>query len=287
MRANMISMLAVIAGLLVSRPVAICDEGEIELRAEAAATAFIHTATSANTSGNCTTINNSATNGKSGAILQVTQNWAPMEVYNDSPVGVRYRNGKWSICNQDLSPVPEFAAFNVKVLNPGRKVFVHKLSANISWASYTTIDHRSTNGKSGVLLQVTPAYLGRGRYDSHPIGTYYDTTYRYWEILHEDLAGFTRNSAYNVEVLRPGSSNLTHTATAGNTFSNYTIIDNPASNGRPSAKLIVTQLAIGYPLVYNNHAIGVWYHYSGRWSIFNQDREAMPAGATFTVSVIE
>lgn len=286
MKASTIGMLAAISGFLAIQSGVVCHGSEPDWRAEAAATSFVHAATAANTSGNCTTINNSATNGKSGALLQITQNWAPYEVYNDSPVGVRYGNGKWSICNQDLSPVPEFAAFNVKVLNPGRKVFVHKLSANISWASYTTIDHRSTNGKSGVLLQVTPVYVGRGRYDPHPIGTFYDTTFHYWEIFHEDLAGFTRNSAYNVEVLRPGSSNFAHTATAGNTFSNYTIIDNPASNGRPSAKLIVTPLLTS-GLVYNNHAIGVWYAPSGRWSIFNQDREAMPAGATFTVSVIE
>ncbi len=288
MKTRTFQTVAALVALIAIPPALISNGSEPETRAEAAPRALVHIATSANTSSNCTTINSTLTNGKPDAILQVTQNWAPNRVYNDSPIGVRYRSGKWCVCNQDLSPVPEWAAFNVKVLNPGRKVFIHNVRANTDPVSYTVIDHRATNRKSGVLLQVTPAFVARGRYDSHPIGVYYDSSlYRAWEIFHQDSASFARGAAYNVEVLRPGASNFIHTATADNTFTNYTLIDNPATNGRPSAILFVTPDA-SPSLGYNNHAIGVWYAEGpGKWSTFNQDIGAMPVGTAFDVSVLD
>lgn len=78
-----------------------------------------------------------------------------------------------------------------------------------------------------------------------------------------------------------------HIATSSNITSNYTDIDHPATNNRPDALILVTPnwSPGGRGDVYNDHSTGVWYH-QGKWSIFNQDKIAMPVGAAFNVVVI-
>ncbi|HMS55027.1 MAG TPA: hypothetical protein PKA27_06465 [Fimbriimonadaceae bacterium] len=83
---------------------------------------------------------------------------------------------------------------------------------------------------------------------------------------------------------------FTHRASASTIIGNFTIIDNPFTNGDPNAILIITpnwnpQNTGG---TYNNHATGVYYYPpSQKWTIFNQDGISMPAGAAFNVLVIK
>jgi serine/threonine protein kinase len=84
-----------------------------------------------------------------------------------------------------------------------------------------------------------------------------------------------------------GESAFVHRAAADNISSNSTYLDDPLANGNPDSFIIVTPNwnpdGTG---TYNDHPIGVWYDSgSGRWAIFNQDREEMPEGAAFNVVV--
>jgi hypothetical protein len=84
---------------------------------------FIHIATSGNTSFNFTCIDNVMTNDDSTAILIITQNYSPNNVYNAHPVGVFYAAPNWCIFNEDVSTnppatMPLGAAFNVMVIKP-------------------------------------------------------------------------------------------------------------------------------------------------------------------------
>jgi serine/threonine protein kinase len=67
---------------------------------------------------------------------------------------------------------------------------------------------------------------------------------------------------------------------------NYTIIDNPLTNGNPNAILMVAQNwnPGGGNGTYNNHRVGVWYD-GARWAIFNQDLAPMTSQASFNVLV--
>jgi hypothetical protein len=81
--------------------------------------AFVHTATANNTASATTWINHPATNGDPDAIVLVTQNWNPPgggSVYNNAPVAVQYLSGFWFIFNENFSPMPIGASFNVSVL---------------------------------------------------------------------------------------------------------------------------------------------------------------------------
>jgi hypothetical protein len=75
-----------------------------------------------------------------------------------------------------------------------------------------------------------------------------------------------------------------HTTTVANSTRNWTYLDNSVTNNNPQAVIFVApNWNPGNTMgVYDNHPIGVFYH-NGKWAIFNQDRAAMPVGASFNV----
>jgi hypothetical protein len=81
-------------------------------------TAFVHTATGANTFTDYTEIDNPLTNNNPNAIVLVTPNWNPGGIggtYNNHPIGVWYAGSKWAIFNEDKFNMPVGAAFNVVI----------------------------------------------------------------------------------------------------------------------------------------------------------------------------
>jgi hypothetical protein len=82
---------------------------------------------------------------------------------------------------------------------------------------------------------------------------------------------------------------FTHTATDANSRGDYTYISHPAIDGDPDAVVLVaegTDRGNARGASYD-HNIGVWYEGANekKWAIFNQDRAAIPAGATFEVII--
>ncbi len=75
-----------------------------------------------------------------------------------------------------------------------------------------------------------------------------------------------------------------HTATDENSRGDYTYIADPAVDGDPDAVVLVMSSEDAGGADYG-HNIGVWYDSADRkrWAIFNQDRAAVPSGATFRV----
>jgi hypothetical protein len=80
-----------------------------------------------------------------------------------------------------------------------------------------------------------------------------------------------------------------HRSNAGNISANYTIIDHPQTNGDPNAILIITPNwnPGGLGGTYNTNPIGVFYHGSDRWAIFNQNLAAMTVSQSFNVLVVK
>ncbi len=79
-----------------------------------------------------------------------------------------------------------------------------------------------------------------------------------------------------------------HRATKANSRGDYTYIGDPSINGDSDAVVIASptsdQEDIGTSTY--KHNVGVWYEAGAKkWAIFNQDRAAVPAGATFEVEV--
>jgi len=81
-----------------------------------------------------------------------------------------------------------------------------------------------------------------------------------------------------------------HRATEENSRGDYTYISDPSIDGDPTAIVLVSPTSDQEDLgtASYEHNIGVWYEAGARkWAIFNQDRTAVPAGATFEVEVPE
>jgi hypothetical protein len=260
---------------------------------------FVHTATAANTIDNCTFIDHPLTNNNPDAIILVTQNYNPGGVgnqYNDYAIGVWYSISaqKWSIFNQDdTSTMPIGAAFNVLIPATGADAFVHTATAGNIFFNHTLIDHPLTNNNPDATVLVTqnwnPSGVG-GTYNDYPIGVWYDSSAQRWSIFNQDQTStMPVDAAFNVLILPHGTTTLVHTATAGNSAFNFTLIDHPLTNGNPNAILFVTQNwnPGGMGITYNDYPIGVWYyHGEQKWAIFNQDETStMPIDAAFNVFI--
>ena len=81
----------------------------------------------------------------------------------------------------------------------------------------------------------------------------------------------------------------TKTIVAGYIFElNLPTLDGNPVNGNPSVHLIVTQdydFGGTPPTLADPHQIGIWYDSSTtEWTIYNEDRAPIPAGAEFNVS---
>jgi sortase A len=79
-----------------------------------------------------------------------------------------------------------------------------------------------------------------------------------------------------------------HRATDENSRGDYTYLSDPSIDGDPNAVVIATPTPDGGRAAGDtyDHNIGVWYEpQAKKWAIFNQDRAAVRAGATFQVIV--
>ncbi|GCE10761.1 DUF7452 domain-containing protein [Tengunoibacter tsumagoiensis] len=249
---------------------------------------YIHTATPSNSIYDWTDLDNPVTNNNPRAIVFVTPNWNPNGgggIYDNHPIGVWYHGGKWAIFNQDLTAIPNGAAFNVYALpnSSYTGVFVHSATQSNIAANFTDFSSRLSNNNPRALIIVTPNWNPNGVggiYDNHPIGVWYHGGK--WSIFNQDLAAMPVGASFNVYVFSyQVYGAFRHTADPNNSVYDWTYLNHPVTNNNPKALVFTTPSY--YPnSVYNNHNIGVWY-YNSQWAIFNQDLSAVPNGASFNV----
>lgn len=172
------------------------------------ATTFVHRTAPENTNANSTYLDHPSANGNPDAFILIAPVWEPngSEVNNARPVGVWYNveRGRWAIYNQDLSPMPQEAVFNVSVSErSGGPLFVHRAEPEGAPDNSTYLDHPLTNGEPEAVLQVTPNWNPGGRggiYDDHPVGTFYDPDEEKWAVFNQDAAPMPNGAAFNVAV---------------------------------------------------------------------------------------
>lgn len=159
----------------------------------------------------------------------------------------------------------------------GQSTLLHQASASNTEGHVTTINNAATNGQANKLLFITKRY--NGKYEGHQAGVWYNNGK--WTIYNEDRQALSPTT-FNVLAVDPSNKAFQHKAGKGNTSGHVTTINHPACNGNPNAVLLVTQNWKG---AYNAKAIGVWYNGS-HWTIYNQDKTAMPDGANFNILVL-
>jgi hypothetical protein len=135
--------------------------------------------------------------------------------------------------------------------------------------------------------QVTPS-SGNSAESSTLEDTLLETTSITKKLL-EDTRIETTNQTKKANPQKPAyEASFVHRATDKNSRGDYTYLNNPRINGDPKAIVLVrptpdrgSTISATY-----KHNIGVWYEsVAKKWAIFNQDRAAVPSGATFEVIV--
>jgi len=264
-------------------------------------TIFTHVTTPANTSTHITRLDNTMLDRNPGAAVFVTPVWEQTGDQNPTNVfGVWYDGNKWTIFNQNRSPMPATAAqhqrFSVLAfpsLSPN--VFVHTVTAANFMGNATTLDHALLNNNPSAVIMVTQRY--GGVYKNHEVGAWYDNGR--WKIFNQDRAALVPGTQFNVLItanigLNSVAFQHTHTTSTQLAAPNvgYTALNQPNLNGSKDWHVFVTQRWIG---TYNPYPYNVWYdrpddayrqHKDNRWLIYNSQNQQMPLNAAFNVLAI-
>ncbi len=246
-----------------------------------AQTPFKHTTSSSNIKGHMTTLDNPSVNGKSNALLFISQQYGK---YNKHQVGVWYSGGKWLIYNEDKAAMPQSTAFNVIALSPSDVAFSHRATTSNIAQNWTVIDHPKTNNNPNAVILVTQNW--KGTYNPKAIGVWY--TRGKWAIFNQDKSAMPSGANFNVLVasssgIRGAKTSIltANSATKRSSAGKHVAISDYSNKGN---LLFATQnwQSAG---VYNNHIISTWKT-NGEWSVYNQDRAEIPNNAKFNLLVV-
>ena len=237
---------------------------------------FKHTANASNIHHDFTIIDNPATNNRPNKVLFVSHDYGSSGPYITGALGVWYKNNKWIIFNQDRTPMPVGAKFNVLSLTlADRGVFIHTAAPSTLGGHISVIDNPLTNGRPDAKLIVTQNWGNDGPYNNNPIGVYYGDGGK-WKVFNQNRVAIPTNAKFNIIVDHPQTFQHTVTSTSGG---HITALNNARTDNSPSAFVFTTQL---WERVYNAHNNGVWYS-ADKWKIYNEDIAALPSSSKFNV----
>ncbi|MEO0797090.1 MAG: hypothetical protein AAFX93_18190 [Verrucomicrobiota bacterium] len=249
---------------------------------------FVHEVSSANVSGHMTRLDHPSVNGKPEQLLFVTPNFG---VYNPHTVGVWYEadTGRWTIYNEDRTPLPLEATFNVVAIDPSSpNAFTHTSSPANTIDYYTMISHPASDYDPDATVLITPNWSES--YVPGPLGVWYDG--ERWSVYRQDKGPLEAGVRFNVLVVKDGENSVPgskpfnveakrHRAGYASTENHMTTLD---MNDPEDVIFVTHNWADTGP--YNNAVPGVW-HDGNVWKIFNHGRENIQNGAIFNCFVFE
>ncbi|MEQ8274088.1 MAG: ricin-type beta-trefoil lectin domain protein [Deltaproteobacteria bacterium] len=248
-----------------------------------AAQVFVHTASPGVTKGDKTQLRHPAVDGQRDARVFVSQVYGS---YLPAPVGVVFRNGRWSIATMNKKPIPHGTQFNVLVLPPDAPgAFQHRATkANIR-ANQTVLEHPAIKGNPRVMPIVTPVL---GPRQSDPLGVWWNGSQ--WTIYNQDRKAMRAGALFNVLVAGRGGSPAAwdvrvHKVTGATKRHNAGKHISALGLKNNNAKLFVTQ-AYGKGTPYNTNDIGLWFD-RGEWWVFNESRAELPDGLLINVLSVD
>jgi len=225
---------------------------------------FVHTTTRNNCSGSSTSLTSKYTSKYS---YIVTHNWGTGGKYNNHPLAVKETRNGVKIINADGSNMIAGLKFNVLVIPKNLAVQKHVVKSN-NRGHISIIDNPNWNGNRNVKLLVTQ--VDNGDLNTNPVGIYYAGNK--WAIYNQNKRAMPRGAAYNIYECADCEI-VTAKKPSGNYYDFY------KNKGNTNAKLFATQY---WTSVYNPHFVGLWYN-NGKWSVFNEDRQSMPANSKFII----
>ena len=248
---------------------------------------FLHTATSDNIGGHITTIDHPATNGAAAADLFATPNFegdgSNPRVAMPHPYGTWYSSGQWTLFNEDLVAMPQWADFNLFAPAAGSGVFRHVATVGNTSGWTTQLDDSSVNDRPDRIVLATQNFSAGAAYNPHPIGVFYFSLGGpgAWLIANLDLTDdLPLGSGFSVYAQEPSPNAFRVTATAGNTADGAWLrLDHPLLDGIRCARPVVTRMFDGSAV---SGAFDLDY-VGGHWFLLGYS--GMPLGTQFNVLV--
>ena len=267
-------------------------------------TLYTHIATSANTFGDFTLLDNTVTNNNPQAVIAVTANWNPNgganPGFDDHRVGVWYDSeaAKWGIFNEDQTAMPMGAAFNVYAFSASSSAdyVVTATSTNTLQDGYF---FPFSGAPASALFLITPNWNptggSQGVFDPYIVWEQMRQTG--WEMLNQ-VSGVNDQqmpipigASFNIiEVtgttdtwVQISSDGNILPVTPANIYGDSTCLNAVGAsdgwNTNPNSLLLITIRSDPVPYV-----MGVWYDASlGDWCIFNGSFSSMKPTLEFVV----
>lgn len=166
---------------------------------------FVHRATASTITTFSTYLNHPALNNNPRALIQITPCWnpggTPGGIYNPHYTGVFYDTylRRWAIYNEDHSPMPLNASFNVVVWpQPDAQNSVQRvLNGNGDTRLYLTLPRQTPHGCVYITHNYNPG--GTSTHDNNnPVAVAYDTRLGRWYIYNQNGVLLPPNAAFNV-----------------------------------------------------------------------------------------
>jgi hypothetical protein len=147
---------------------------------------FVQKATTTNTFGYYTVMNDPTLNTQPNALLLVTSNWNPSGgagVTDAHPLGVRYHGTQWDIFHTDHTPIAKGASYNVVVITGVTQAFIQQAnSGNIS-GKLTQMSQPYLDGNPAAIVFITQDLTTGGTVDNDSAGVIYKAGK--WSIYNE------------------------------------------------------------------------------------------------------
>jgi len=248
---------------------------------------FVHQTLVSNLSSDLTMFDNPLVNRDPGACVFVLHNWNPYGSGTspyDKKVGVYHNGSVWGIYTEDATDIPDSIYFNVAAAPKTDSAFLHSTTAsNISGGNYTTIDNPLLNGNPTAKLLVQHVF--RGPRQNTNLGVWYSTSSSKWTIFTQDNSVMAEGKDFNVWLLNDNKSFVHNVDSASMSITgSYSILDNPLTNNKPDANILVTALLNGGD--YFDHVLGVWYYdVIQKWILYSEDGTSFAEDLKYNVYV--
>ncbi len=148
--------------------------------------------------------------------------------------------------------------------------FTHTATIANCNSNYSIIDNAIINNNPTANFLITPMFDPNFVYSNFNSGIYYSYSINKWWVFGDDNSvTINPNSTYHIIVPTMNGTSFIHDINTASNSSNWTALDNAATNNNPNAILFIENNTYLY-----NHptTAGVWYNSSiNKWTIFDED----------------
>ncbi len=254
-------------------------EGQKEATEAKQLAGFLHSTNKLNVANNWTTLDHPTLNGKPQSILIVTRYGQPRE--DAAPIGVWYNAGKWTIFNQDKSPMKSGQKFVVEVFEKNKFAFEHRFNGSGNYSS--PIREYDLPKQKGYGLFVTPVYSDSAVYNINPCASWFDG--KTWTVYQANQAPLDPGASFHVVYAKAYQAGKFDDGEENGVDSpNEFRLDLPFTNGQGEVLLSVgpTYLQVNDASIEDPFSVA-WF--GTGWKIATWEEDIIPEGSGFYVRI--